>query len=67
MQGRISITRGGVTSKKKHKKHPENLSEKNLQLTIDAYWLYNPGHNVLALFNNLAQVGIATSKTILDI
>ena len=28
---------------------------------------YNPGHNILALFNNLAQVWIATSKTILDI
>ena len=28
---------------------------------------YNPGHNILALFNNLAQVKIATSKTILDI
>ena len=27
---------------------------------------YNPGH-ILALFNNLAQVRIATSKTILDI
>ena len=25
---------------------------------------YNPGHNILALFNNLAQVRIATSKTI---
>ena len=28
---------------------------------------YNLGHNILALFNNLAQVRIATSKTILDI
>ena len=28
---------------------------------------YNPGHNISALFNNLAQVGIATSKTMLDI
>ena len=28
---------------------------------------YNPGHNILALFNNLAQVRITTSKTILDI
>ena len=27
----------------------------------------NPGHNVLALFNNLADVLIPTSKTILDI
>ena len=27
----------------------------------------NPGHNILALFNNLAQVWITTSKTILDI
>ena len=27
----------------------------------------NPGHNIWALFNNLAQVGIATSKTMLDI
>ena len=28
---------------------------------------YNSGHNILALFNNSAQVRIATSKTILDI
>ena len=28
---------------------------------------YNPGHNILALFNNLADVLIPTSKTILDI
>ena len=28
---------------------------------------YNPDHNILALFNNLAQVWITTSKTILDI
>ena len=28
---------------------------------------YNAGHNILALFNNLAQVQIATGKTILDI
>ena len=28
---------------------------------------YNSGNNILALFNNLAQVQIATSKTILDI
>ena len=28
---------------------------------------YNPGHNVLAHFNNLPQVQIATSKTIIDI
>ena len=27
----------------------------------------NPGHNILALRHNLAQVRIATSKTILDI
>ena len=27
----------------------------------------NPGHNILALFNNLAQVEIAPYKTILDI
>ena len=27
----------------------------------------NPGCNILALFNNLAQVRIATTKTILDI
>ena len=27
----------------------------------------NPSHNILALFNNLAQVRIATGKTILDI
>ena len=27
----------------------------------------NPGHNILALFDNLAQVRIATSKMILDI
>ena len=28
---------------------------------------YNPGHNILALFNNLAQVWITTSNKILDI
>ena len=28
---------------------------------------YNPGHNILALLNNLAQVSITTSKTLLDI
>ena len=28
---------------------------------------YNPGHNILALFNNLAQVRNTTSKTIVDI
>ena len=28
---------------------------------------YNPGHNILALLNNLVQVEIATSKTRLDI
>ena len=28
---------------------------------------YNPGHNILALFNNLAYVWITTSKMILDI
>ena len=29
--------------------------------------IYNPGHNILALFNNLADARIPTSKTILDI
>ena len=29
--------------------------------------LFAYGHNVFALFNNLAQVWITTSKTILDI
>ena len=29
--------------------------------------IYNPGHNILALFDNLAQFRIAASKTILDI
>ena len=29
--------------------------------------IYNPGHNILALFNNLAQIRIATSKTKHDI
>ena len=28
---------------------------------------YNPGHGILALFNNLVQVRVTTSKTILDI
>ena len=28
---------------------------------------YNPAHNILVLFNNLANVLISTSKTILDI
>ena len=35
-------------------------------MTINAEY-YDPGHNILELFNNLAQVRIATSKTILDI
>ena len=30
-------------------------------------WTHNPGHNILALFNNLADILIPTSKTILDI
>ena len=34
---------------------------------MDFRGIYNPGHNILALFNNLAQVRIVTSKTILDI
>ena len=34
---------------------------------LSRVWDYNPGNNILALFNNLAQVRIATSKTILDI
>ena len=29
--------------------------------------IYNPGHNILTLFNNLADVLIPTSKKILDI
>ena len=29
--------------------------------------LCNPGHNILAIFNNLAYIWITTSKTILDI
>ena len=29
--------------------------------------IYNPGHNILVLFDNLAQVRIVTSKTKLDI
>ena len=28
---------------------------------------YNPGHNILALFHNLADVLIPANKTILDI
>ena len=38
----------------------QRLDEKNGLL------VYKPGHNVLAPFNNLAQVQIATNKTILD-
>ena len=30
-------------------------------------FLCNPGHNILAIFNNLAYIWITTSKTILDI
>ena len=30
-------------------------------------YFYNRGHNISAIFNNLAQVQIATSKTIFDI
>ena len=33
----------------------------------DNFFIYNPGHNILALFNNLTDVLIPTSKTILDI
>ena len=29
--------------------------------------LYNLGHNILTPFNNLAEVGITTSKAILDV
>ena len=29
--------------------------------------IYNPGHNILAVFNNLAYIWITTSKTILHI
>ena len=29
--------------------------------------IFNPGHNILALFDNLADVLIPTSKTTLDI
>ena len=31
------------------------------------FFINNAGHNILALVNNLAQVRITTSKTILDI
>ena len=33
---------------------------------IENFDICSPGHNILARFNNLAQVRIATSKTILD-
>ena len=34
---------------------------------LKKFYIYNPGRNISALFNNLAQVRIVTSKTILDI
>ena len=36
-------------------------------VSFDFKIIYNPGHNILALFNNLAYVWLTTSKTILDI
>ena len=39
-------------------------------VSFDAHtflWIHNLGHNILALFSNLARVRIATSKTIHDI
>ena len=36
-------------------------------LRVKEKFLHNPGHNVLTLFDKLAQVQIATSKTIRDI
>ena len=38
-----------------------------LILVVQNTLIHNPGHNILELFNNLAQVRIAISKTILDI
>ena len=38
-----------------------------LQKIRNSSGIRNPGHHILALFNNLADVQIPTSKTILDI
>ena len=43
------------------------LSKQSMKLKLQTWEICNPGYNILALFNNLAQVRIATSKTILDI
>ena len=48
-------------------KHELKKGSKYIKKWHSLLTTYNPGHNTLALFNNLAQVGIATSKTILDI
>ena len=49
---------------------PPNDPTKVLKISnrlMSLQFFYNPGHNILALFNNLAQARIATSKTVLDI
>ena len=46
-----------------------SLSFKALLTCFTCFYqdLYDPGHNILALFNNLAYVWITTNKAILDI
>ena len=54
---------GPFTKKKKKSKYLKKLETQDIFIKMN----YNPVHNILALFNNLAQVLIATSKTIRDI
>ena len=58
-----------IRIKRQIKFHYIIVSE-SYQRWLEVFWGkvdYNPGHNVLALFNNSAHVRITTSKTILDI
>ena len=47
--------------------YPVKLCNIVVLYELSGLLVYNPGHIILALFNNLSQVRIATSKTILDI
>ena len=48
--------------------HSYQIFESSLEVQrVKRKFSDNPGHNILPLFNNLAQVQVATGKTILDI
>ena len=50
------------------KENFKKLPIRNLEQVISwTYQTYNPGHNILELYNVLVQVRVATSKTKLDI